>query len=133
MTVDPTKTQFASAYTIDKIAAYSSLTDSYPNSVGVGLSYSIPGSGLQTPTYTLQSIANPYSKRCLTNLSWSIDGASFYDQDDQLYYYNAGHASEFTQMGVICGCSDSTIYFFFQSSYTATQTVYLQFAIDSPT
>jgi hypothetical protein len=131
MSVDPTKTQFASEYNVDKIAAYSTITDSSPSSVGIGLNYSIPGSGSFFPTYTLESIPNPYGKKCLTNLSWSIDGASFYDQDAQLPYYNSSSMEQLVQMGVQCGCSNSEIYFFFQSSYTSTQTVYLQFAIDN--
>lgn len=134
MIVDPTKTQFASpAFLIDKIAAYSSQTDSFPNSVGFGISYSIPGSGSAFPTYTLKSITNPYGKKCLPNLSWSVDGVDFYDQDAELFYFNGGAMAAYTQMGVQCGCSDSTIYFFFQSSFTSNQTVYIQFAIDSLT
>ena len=134
MGVDATKVQFAApAYNIDKIAAYSTPTDSYPNSVGIGLSYSIPGSGSTFPTNTLKSITNPYGKRCFTTLSWSIDGTNFYNQGTSLFYYNGGAASIYTQMQVFCGCSDSLIYFYFSSSYTSNQTVYLQFAVDSPT
>lgn len=134
MGVDPTKVQFAApAFNIDKIAAYSTATDSSPNSVSNGISYSIPGSGGITPTYTLQSIPNPYGKKCLPNLSWSVDGVDYYDQDAELFYFNNSLNSALVQMGVQCGCSDSTIYFFFQSSFTSNQTVHIQFSIDSLT
>ena len=131
MSTIPDDVLFTTETNVDKIAAYSTQTDSYPTSVGVGYSYSIPGSSTFTPAYTMESIPNPYGKKWLTNLSWSGDGASFYDQDAILPYYNVANQSQFTQMGVTCGCSNSTIYFFFQSSYTSTQTVYLQFAIDN--
>jgi hypothetical protein len=130
MAVDPTKTQFASGWDIDKIPAYSTPTDSYPASVGIGLSYSIPG-GLYPGTYTLKSIPNPYGTKCLTNLGWSLDGIAFYDQDDISQYYNSTNRELLLQMQVSCGCSNSTIYFSFLSAYTSTQTVYIQFAIDS--
>lgn len=129
--IDPTKVQFASSLNADKIAAYSTNVDSSPSSVGIGYSYSIPGSSTFTPTYTTESIPNPYGKKCYPNLSWSVDGVNYYDQDAQLPYYNSANKEQFTQMGVSCGCSNSTIYFVFQSSYTSTQTVYIQFAIDN--
>lgn len=131
MSVDPTKTQFSTETNVDKIAAYSTQFDSDPSSVGIGLNYSIPGSGSFLPTYTVETIPNPYGKKCLTNLSWSIDGFNYYDQDAQLVYYNGSEQQQLLQMSVSCGCSDSTIYFAFQSEYTSNQTVYLQFAIDN--
>jgi hypothetical protein len=130
---DPTQTQFASEYVVDKIATWSSTLDSAPSNVGINISYTIPGSASPFPTNSIRSVMNPYDKKCLTNLSWSVDGVNYYDQDTTLDYYNATNQEMFTQMQVTCGCSNSTIYFFFQSSYTSTQTVYLQYAIDSPT
>ena len=121
--------QFASEYPIDKIAAYSSLSDVYPASVPANISYSITGSGTSSPSYTLKSIANPYGKRCLPSLTWSLDGTNWYDQDDVLI----DTSTLFIKMQVSCGCSDSTIYFFFVSSFAGTQTVNIQFAVDSPT
>jgi hypothetical protein len=132
MTADPTKINFYSGFPIDKITAYSSTTGSSPSSVPVNISYSIAGD----PTngvFVIESIANPYGKKCLTNLSWSVDGINYYDQDAQLQYYNASQHLNLTQMQVQCGCSDANIYFSFTSFYTSTQTVYLQFAIDSIT
>lgn len=133
MSVDASQVQVAfPAYDIDKIAAYSTQFDSYPTSVGVGYSYSIP-SNYEQVNYTLETIPNPYGSALLTNLSWSVDSADYYDQDCQLWYYNSTLQQLTLQMGVSCGCSDDTIYFFFQTQYTGTQTVYLQFAVDSPT
>jgi hypothetical protein len=121
MTVDPTKTQFASAWTIDKIPAYSTPTDCYPTSVGIGISYSITGGGGPI-TYTLKTITNPYGKKCLTSMSWSEDGTNWYDQDD-----NGTDATI-----VACGCNANNIYFFFGAQYSGARTIYIQFAIDSP-
>jgi hypothetical protein len=133
MSVDPTKVQLAApAFDIDKIAAYSSQVDSSPASVPTSVSYSIPG-GYPGLGYNLATIPNPYGKKCLTNMSWSVDGADYYDQDDQLQYYNATQQSMLIQMQVFCGCDNNTIYFFFQNTYTSTQTVYIIFAIDSIT
>lgn len=128
--IDVTKVQFASAFNIDKIAVYSTPDDS---SAGVpqNISYSIPGSATSTPTVTVHSISNPYGKKCLTSLSWSLDASHWYDQDDTLYYYSVDRMDKAIQMNVICGCSDSTIYFSFTSDYPTTQTVYVQFAVDS--
>ena len=131
MAADDTKLQFYSGLVADKIAAYSMTADSSPPTVSSAISYSIPGSGLSIPDFTLNSLANPYGKKCLTTLIWSLDNVNWYDQDDSLGYVN-GAAGFQVKMQVSCGCSDSTIYFFFQSSYTSTQTVYIQFALDSP-
>lgn len=136
MSVDITKVQFATpAYTIDKIATYADgQGNSWPSGTPINLHYDIPGSGIpDTPTYTLQSIPNLYTKRLLTTLSWSLDNVNYYDQGVPVFYYNATDMLFGTQMQIFCGCSDSTIYFQFVSSFTATQTVYLQFALDSPT
>lgn len=123
MSVDPTKTQFAApAFIIDKIPVYSTPTDCYPSSVGIGLSYSITGGG-GSPAYTLESITNPYGIKCLTSLSWSEDGLNWYDQDDT--------GTDATN--VSCGCNATTIYFFFEAQFTGTKTIYVQFAIDSIT
>lgn len=132
MGIDQTKVQFASpAYNIDKISSYSIVTDSFPSSVPSALSYSIPAA--LAGVYTLQSMANPYGKRCIPNVSFSLDGVSFYDQGTSVPYYNATSKQLQVQMRVNGGCSDSTIYLAFYSEYTATQTVYVQFAMDSPT
>lgn len=123
MAVDPTKVQFAvPAFTIDKIAAYSTPTDSFPSSVSANISYSITGGG-GFPAYTLKSITNPYGNKCLPTLSWSTDDTNWYDQDAQ--------DTDFTI--VSCGCSDTTIYFFFNAQYSGSKTIFIQFAIDSIT
>ncbi len=137
MGVNPTKVQFATpAFTVDKIAAYANnLGNSFPASIPTNISYSgIPGSGNNaSTTYTTKTLPNPYGKRLLTTFSWSVDGANYYDQGAQLYYFSSFNQQWLVQMQAYCGCSDSTIYFSFGSQYTANQTVYIQFAVDSTT
>ena len=134
MTVDLSKLQFvAPLYPVDKIAVYSSSTSASNNDIaGAGLAYSILGSSTTSTTLTtVQTIKNPYGRKCLTNAVFSLNGTNWYDQNTALEYYNSTERSPGLRMSMFCGCSDSTIYFVFNSQYTSTQTVYVQFAVDS--
>lgn len=123
MSLDRSKVQFFSGDTIDKIVAYSSKTDSSSPSIPIDITYTVGAGGPLTPVFLLKSIPNPYGKRCIPNLSWSLDGLNYYDQIDQ--------PNATTQVSVVCGCSDTTIYFYIQNQSTSSQTVHIQFAIDT--
>lgn len=121
MTVDRSKLNFYSGDPIDKIIVYSSKTDSSDPSIPADVTYSIAAGSPFPATFLLQSIPNPYGQRGTPTLSFSLDGTNYYEQSDQ------PNAS--LQVSVICGCSDSTIYFYIQNQSTSPQTVHIQFAI----
>jgi hypothetical protein len=132
--VDVSKLQFYSEDVSDKIAMFSSNTDSSGSGIGIQgkMTAAAPSDPSQVAT-TIASIANPYGKKCLMTLSWSLDGISYFPQNQPAYYYNAGYSGYYWQALGFGGCSDSTIYFGVDSQYTASQTIYFQFALDSPT
>jgi len=131
---DVTKLQFYSEDVTDKIAVYSTNDDSSGSGIGIkgSMTAVAPASPADIAT-TIATIPNPYGKRCLMTLSWSLDGVNYFPQNQPAYYYNATFASYFWQALGFGGCSDSTIYFGTDSQFTSNQTVYFIFALDSPT
>lgn len=130
--VDATKVQFYSGDVTDKIAVFSTNTDSSSNGIGIQGSMTAVAGVPSVGALTTANIPNPYGKRCLMTLSWSLDAVNYYPMNQPAYYYNATDASYYWQAEAFGGCSDSTIYFGVFSQYTANQTVYFQFALDSP-
>lgn len=130
--VDPTKTQFSTTYEVDKIALYSTKEDGQGytanGSIAVGPANSLPFAEIY-----YASIANPYGRKCLFTLSWSVDNINYYPQNVPLFYFNGSYNSYFWQALAFGGCSDELVYVAVTTQYTAAQTVYLQFALDSPT
>lgn len=118
MSVDVTKVQFYGGYTIDKITTQGTLT------------YNIPTGSLISPSSTVQKIANPYQKRCLTSASYSTDGLSFYDQTEDEFYFDPGLGFYETKLTVRCGCDDNTIYFWIKARYSPL-TVTINYTLDN--
>lgn len=133
MSVDETKLQLYSGSTTDKIAVFSSKTDS--SGIGTNATATIGPvvDPTDTPEVRMFSIDNPYGKKCLMTLSWSPDGVSYYPQNQPVYYYNATFSGYYWKALGFGGCSDSKIYFGISTQYNDTQNVYFQFALDSPT
>lgn len=133
MSVNTDLTYFFSGAPIDKIQSWSNTTDSSPGLL-VGYRFSIPanpspGSGLQAGT---GSTANPYGKRGLPHLSWSIDQVNWYSTGAQIIYFNSSLQGYVTQIAMYLVCSDSTLTFVAITGYTLPQTIYIQFAVDNP-
>lgn len=128
------KIAFTSYFSNDKVAMYSTLTDSSGEGIGIGASLiaTAPASA-EDIQLTTASIPNPYGRRCLMTLSWSLDRINFYPMNTPIFYFNATFQEYLWQALAFGGCSDSTIYFGVDSQYTSSQTVYFQFALDSPT
>lgn len=131
-TVNATKTQYSSLDLVDKIPVYSTTTDA--QGIGINAKQSV-GPVIGTPstdtTTYIATLDNPYGKKCLTTLSWSLDGENYLPSDEPQYYFNSDANEYLLQVLPFMACSDSTIYFMVNTSYTADQTVYLQFALDS--
>ena len=135
MSIDPSKVQFSTLDQVDKIAMYSSTTDSSGGGIGIGAQATIAAATAPVfnPTVYMFNIPNPYGKRCLMTLSWSPDGVNYYPQNVPVFYFNATDLSYYWKALGFGGCSDSTIYFGVTTQYTSSQTIYFQFALDSPT
>lgn len=121
MTLDVTKVRFETINDVDKIA-YSAAGSLTANAASPPLS-----------NVTTATIANPYGKKCLMTLSWSLDNVNFYPTNVPIFYYNASQQGYLWQALGFGGCSDSLIYLSCTSQYGSAQTVYVQFAVDSPT
>lgn len=135
MPVDDSKLAFYSGYPIDKIFAYTIIADSFPSgTLTKNLSATIPA-GLSLPDETtfVATLPNPYGKRGLVTLSWSFDGINYVPQNTQIQYFNNTFASFLTQMTCAGGCDDNLITILATTAYTAPQTIYFQFAVDTPT
>lgn len=129
--VDATKTQFSTTYEVDKIALYSTTTDGQGYTSGASIT--VGAAALPSTTVFTGSVANPYGKKCLPTLCWSLDGVNFYPQNVPIFYFNATYASYFWRALAFMGCSDSTLYVGVTSQYGSSQTIYIQLALDSPT
>lgn len=121
MTLDVTKAQFETVNDVDKIA--------YNASGSLTATAASPPSS----TVTTATIPNPYGKRCLMTLSWSLDNINYYPTNVPIFYYNSGLQSYLWQALGFGGCSDSSIYLCCTTQYGSPQTVFIQFAVDSPT
>lgn len=115
---------FASQYPIDKIFAYSSITDSFPSTIPTNISYAIAASA-GGGTFLTKTITNPYGKAGIVTLSFSIDGSAYYEQTDQPNFN--------TQVSCFGSCSSSTVSFHMQNQSASPQTIYIQFAAVSLT
>jgi len=130
--VDPTKVQFSSTYIVDKIAMYSTKEDGQGYTSNGNIT--IPAaSGLPFADVDYITIANPYGRKCLITLSWSLDGINYYPQNVPIFYFNVAHNSYYWRALSFGGCSDSTLVLGITTQYdVGPQTIYLQFALDSP-
>jgi hypothetical protein len=130
--VNLAKLNFYSGDTTDKIAVYSLTDDS--SGIGKAANMDIPAADSpDSPQVFIASLDNPYGKKCLMTLSWSVDNVNFYPQNTPIYYYNATFAGYYWRALGFGGCSDDKIYFGCTTSYDSAQTIYFQFALDSPT
>ena len=132
MTFNVSAAQFGSDFAIDKIQSWSTQTDASSGlqpgySVGVPVCTSIPAPQSGTGT-----ISNPYGRRGLPNLTWSLDKVNWYPNGGQILYFNSDHQEYITQVALYATCSDSTITIVVTTGYTSPQTVYLQLAVDNP-
>jgi hypothetical protein len=133
MTLNIPDAQFSSDFTIDKVQAWSTTTDS-STGLAVGLKTTIPAcTTLPTPQLGTGAITNPFGVRGLPQLVWSIDQTNWYPTGAQIIYFNATYQEYITQVSCYLTCSDSQIIFNIYTGYTAAQTVYFQLGIDSPT
>lgn len=129
---DVLKSQFISTHQVDKVALYSTMEDGLGYTARGTLAVGTPADPVFGGVYWA-SVANPYGRKCLMTLSWSVDGVNFYPQNVPLFYYNATHLAYYWQALGFGGCSDSLVYLACTTQYTADQTMYVQFALDSPT
>ena len=132
MSVDLTKLQFDSSEAVDKIAVYSTSTDASTGALPhykatIPAAVSPPNSTIYTGT-----VSNPYGKRGLLTISWSLDTTNWYPENVPIYYFNTANNVYAWRMLVFGGCSDSTIYFGFNTQSDTSTLVYLQFAMDIP-
>jgi hypothetical protein len=133
--IDPAKVQFNSLDQVDKAPVYSLLGDSS----GIGSNANavvgtVIGPASSNSTVYMATLTNPYQKRCLMTLSWSIDRVNFYPANVPIFYFNPTYNMYLWRCLTFGGCSDSTVYVGFTTQYdVANQTVYVQFALDSPT
>lgn len=134
LTTNLDKIAYTNVFPSDKVAMYSTTTDSSGSGIGIGGSMTAvaPSSASVTQT-TIASLANPYGRKCLMTLSWSLDKLNWYPQNMPIFYFNSTDKSYYWQALAFGGCSDDTIYFGVDSQYTSDQTIYFQFALDSPT
>lgn len=133
MSLDPTKIQFATVDFVDKVPIYSTKTDNSGGVIGSDGFLSALAASPPNSQVTYATITNPYGKRCLITLSWSLDHVNYYPVNVPIFYYDAVHAEYLWQAVGFAGCSDSLIYLCCTSQYGSPQTVYMQFALDSPT
>jgi hypothetical protein len=125
--------QFGSDFVIDKIQSWSTPSDASPGLLA-GYKITVPADpSIPTVVAGAGSITNPYGKRGLPTVTWSIDQTNWYPNGGQILYYNAANAEYITQVASYITCSDTTITFVIYTGYTAAQTVYFQLAIDNPT
>lgn len=125
------KVLYTSYFNADKIAVYSSKTDS--SGIGAGGSLAVVAATPPDNSITVATIANPYGRKCLPTMSWSLDDTNFYPMNIPIYYYNATFQEYLWQALGFMGCSDSLIYICCTTAYGSAQTMYVQFALDSPT
>jgi len=135
MSLDPTKVQFTTVYQVDKIPVYSTKTDgqglSSHGALAVG---TVTGPASFTTSIYVGRVTNPYGRKCLMTLSWSLDDTNYYPSNVPIFYFNGTYNEYLWQALGFSGCSDSTIYICCSTQYdVAPQTMYLQLALDSPT
>lgn len=133
MSLDPTKIQFETVDHVDKIAVYSTMLDSSGFGIGADGYLNVNASSHDDYLVTHASIPNPYGKRCLPTMSWSLDHANYYPANVPIFFYDSVNQGYYWQALGFVGCSDSSIYLCCTSAYGSTQKMYIQFALDSPT
>jgi hypothetical protein len=126
------KVAFTTYFDVDKVAVYSSKDDGSGSGIGSGGSLAVPAGTPNTYSITYATVANPYGKRCLPTLSWSLDNVNYYPVNVPIFYFNATFQQYLWQALGFAGCSDDLIYLCCTNSYGSAQTMYMQFALDSP-
>jgi hypothetical protein len=130
--IDVSQVQFSSEFTIDKIQSWSSTTDA-SEGLAAHYTFTIPADSILPDLAAgTGSITNPYGRRGLPTVTWSIDQVNWYPTGGQILYYNGTFASYFTQIAVYLVTTDSQITFVVTTGYTSSQQVYVQFAVDNP-
>lgn len=133
MSLNVADAQFASDFNIDKIQSWSTQTDSSSDLLS-GYHITIPADpSIPAVVAGTGTITNPYGKRGLPNITWSLDKVNWYPNGGQIIYFNSDHFLYMTQVAAYIACSDTTITFVVFTGYTAPQTLYFQLAIDNPT
>ena len=124
---------FTTVLELDKVAMYSVTNDASEPLLPNTRATLGAASGLPFASVAVASITNPYGRKCLPTLSWSPDGTNYYPMNVPVFYYNATYMQYMWQALSFAGCSDSLIYIGFTTQYNASQTLYIQYAFDSPT
>lgn len=120
MTVDRTKLGFYSGDPIEKIVQEDTL------------SYTVAaGTPSDIPPYpgVLKTVTNTYGKKCLSSVSWSIDGSNFNSSRDSINYTNGTLHELVTKASVNCGVYATTVYFYIVNNYTSSLTFTINYAL----
>lgn len=133
--IDVSKIQFTTLYDVDKIPVYSTVADGQGLSANGSLAVGpVIGAASTTTSVYVATVANPYGRKCLPTMSWSIDGVNYYPVNVPIFYFNPTYQEYLWQALGFVGCSDSTIYICASTQYdVGPQTMHVQFALDSPT
>lgn len=124
--------QFSSEFNVDKIQTWSSAVDS--SGIGAGFHLTVPANtSLPTLLEATGSLSNPYGKKGLPTITWSLDQQNWYPTGGQIIYFDPVHAQYTTQVAVYMAVTNSLITFVVTTGLNAPQTIYLQFAVDNPT
>lgn len=78
---------------------------------------------LATGSSTTATLENPYGRKCLITLAWSIDNVNFYPA--------GGYTAVSQPYTANAWVSDSTIYIYLTNSSGGTVTFYTRFALDT--
>lgn len=125
------KVRYTSYFRADKIAVYSTQTES--SGIGIrGTLYVYAGNPVSSQV-SVATIANPYGTKLLPTMTWSLDGTNFYSANTPIFYYNATYMTFAWQCIGFMGCSDDLIYIGATSQYESDQLMYVNFALDSIT
>lgn len=125
------KVRYTTYFNADKVAVYSTKDSS--SGIGAGGSLSVTAGVPPNNSVVYASIPNPYGRKGLMTMSWSLDNVNYYPANVPIFYYNATFASYLWQALGFMGCSDSLIYICCTTAFGSAQTMYVQFAMDSPT
>lgn len=102
------------------------------------VTYSVTGAAINptTPHLRLESIPNPTGQKCLTAVSWSVDGVNFYDQQAATYYYLNAFNPNVLSFNAMVGTDENFIYFSMRNGLVdvntfapITQTVTINYAL----
>lgn len=124
------KINYTSYFNADKIAVYSSKTDSS----GIGADGVLTVLPASPPDFNVSfaQIPNPYGHRCLPTMSWSLDGINYYPVNVPIFYFNTTNQEYEWQALGFMGCSDTFITICCTTQFGTTQSMHVQFALDSP-